>query len=66
MATNSSMDSNIMVIRNRECLLVCISGVLGGLERILSGFEWDFVGKSVDSGAETYGLYVGLNLRIFF
>ena len=22
--------------------------------------------KSVDSDAETYGLYVGLNLRIFF
>jgi len=45
--TISSMDSDIMVIRNRECLLVCVSGVLGSLERNLSGFEWVFVGKSV-------------------
>ena len=44
---NSSMDSDIMDVRNRECLLVCVSGVLGDLERILSGFEWVFVGKSV-------------------
>lgn len=55
-----------MGIRTRKCILVCVSGVLGGLERILSGFEWDFVGKSVDSGAETYGLYAGINLRRFF
>ena len=66
MDKNSSMDSNIMGIRTRKCLLVCVSGVLGGLERILSGFEWDFVGKSVECAAETYGSYVGLNLRIFF
>lgn len=44
---NSSLDSDIMDVRTRKCLLVCVSGVLGDLERILSGFEWVFVGKSV-------------------
>lgn len=33
---------------------------------IRSGFEWDFVGKSVESDAETYGLYAGIILRRFF
>lgn len=35
--TNSSMDSDIMGIRIRKWILVRVSGVLGGLERNLSG-----------------------------